>query len=99
MFGLSPTELVVIGVIVLLIFGAKRLPEIGKGIGGAIKEFRDVKKDLVSDDASPKKAETQKEASASFESKVMDKVLDQVPGVKQVKEVKDKAEKVKELFG
>ena len=99
MFGLSPTELVVIGVIVLLIFGARRLPEIGKGIGGAIKEFRDVKKDLSSDDASPKKAEPSKEASSSLESKVMDKVLNQVPGVKQVREVKDKAEKVKDLFG
>ncbi|MCP4667651.1 MAG: twin-arginine translocase TatA/TatE family subunit, partial [Deltaproteobacteria bacterium] len=48
MFGLGPTELIIIAVIVLLIFGAKRLPEIGKGIGGAIREFKEVKKELGS---------------------------------------------------
>ena len=48
MFGLGPTELIIIAVIVLLIFGAKRLPEIGKGIGGAIREFREVKKEIRS---------------------------------------------------
>ena len=44
MFGLGPTELIIIAVIVLLIFGAKRIPEIGKGLGGAIKESGDVLK-------------------------------------------------------
>lgn len=44
MFGLGGTELIIIAVIVFLIFGAKRLPDIGKGLGGAIREFRKVKK-------------------------------------------------------
>jgi sec-independent protein translocase protein TatA len=46
MFGLGAGELVVVGVILFLLFGAKRLPEIGKGLGGAIREFKKVKKDL-----------------------------------------------------
>ncbi len=33
-------ELVVAGVIVLLIFGTRRLPEVGRSIGSALKEFR-----------------------------------------------------------
>jgi sec-independent protein translocase protein TatA len=33
MFGLGLPEMIVIGIIILLIFGAKRLPEIGKGLG------------------------------------------------------------------
>jgi sec-independent protein translocase protein TatA len=46
MFGLGAGELIVVGVIVFLLFGTKRLPDIGKGLGGAIREFRKVKKDL-----------------------------------------------------
>jgi len=44
MFGLGPTELIIIAIIVILIFGAKRIPDIGKGLGGAIREFKNVKK-------------------------------------------------------
>jgi sec-independent protein translocase protein TatA len=40
MFGLGPTELIVILVIVFFLFGAKRLPEMGKGIGEGIKNFK-----------------------------------------------------------
>jgi len=40
MFGLGAQELVIIFAIVFLIFGAKRLPEIGTGIGKALKNFK-----------------------------------------------------------
>jgi sec-independent protein translocase protein TatA len=40
MFGLGMTELLVILAIVLLIFGPKRLKNIGSDLGGAIKGFR-----------------------------------------------------------
>ncbi len=39
-FGIQPIHLIVIIVIALLIFGPKRLPEIGRGLGRAINEFR-----------------------------------------------------------
>ena len=39
-FGIGPTELVVVLVIVLIIFGVGRLPEIGGAMGKAIREFR-----------------------------------------------------------
>ena len=41
MFGLGIWELVVILVIVVLLFGARRLPEIGGGIGEGIRNFKD----------------------------------------------------------
>ena len=40
MFGLGAQELIIIFAIVFLIFGAKRLPEIGTGIGKALKNFK-----------------------------------------------------------
>lgn len=55
-FGMQ--ELIVIFLIVLLIFGAKKLPEVGKGMGKAIKNFKgavadnDDKKDDKDDDKS-----------------------------------------------
>ncbi len=38
---LGPTELIIILVILLLLFGAKRLPELGKSLGGGMREFKD----------------------------------------------------------
>lgn len=40
MLGLSPWELAIIGIIVVLLFGTKRLPELGSGLGKAISNFR-----------------------------------------------------------
>jgi sec-independent protein translocase protein TatA len=40
MFRLGVPELLIIFVIVLFLFGAKRLPEMGKGIGEGIKNFK-----------------------------------------------------------
>jgi sec-independent protein translocase protein TatA len=42
---LGVPELVVILMIVILIFGASRLPELGRGIGRGIKNFKDATKD------------------------------------------------------
>jgi sec-independent protein translocase protein TatA len=39
-FGLGTSELIIILVIVLLVFGARRLPEIGSSLGKGIREFR-----------------------------------------------------------
>ena len=38
---LSPVHLVIIMVIVLILFGPGKLPELGKGLGKGIKEFKD----------------------------------------------------------
>jgi sec-independent protein translocase protein TatA len=88
MFGLGTPELIVIGVIIFLIFGAKRLPDIGKGLGGAIREFRQVKKDLSQDEKGNEKPKL------SLEEKIKDKAVNQVPGVRDAVDLKNKAEKV-----
>lgn len=46
MFGIGMPELLVILLIALLIFGAARLPEIGKALGKTIQEFKKGMKDI-----------------------------------------------------
>jgi len=46
----GPLEIVVILMVVLLLFGAKRLPEIGKALGEGIKEFKKAISGSSSDD-------------------------------------------------
>jgi sec-independent protein translocase protein TatA len=42
MFGtLGPTELLLIFAIVMLLFGARKLPEVGRGLGRGIQNFKD----------------------------------------------------------
>lgn len=38
--GIGTTEVVVIGLILLVMFGGKKLPELSRGIGDSIREFR-----------------------------------------------------------
>lgn len=55
MFGLGLPELIIILVIILLVFGANRLGDIGSGLGKAIRGFKDsvTGKDAI--DVTPKK--------------------------------------------
>ncbi len=45
MLGLGIQELIIILIIVVLVFGAGKLPELGSGIGKGIKNFKDATKD------------------------------------------------------
>ncbi len=54
-FRFGPMELIIVLVVVLIIFGVGRLPEIGGAMGKAIKEFRSTQKDITDDDTTSKK--------------------------------------------
>ncbi len=97
MFGLGTTELLIIAGIILLIFGAKRLPEIGRGLGGAIREFRNVKKGLSLDEKEGA-AKEKDEEKKSLEDKLVEKVVEDIPIVKEGLAVKRKADKIKKLI-
>jgi sec-independent protein translocase protein TatA len=59
MFGIGMPELIVILVIVILVFGASRLPEIGAGVGKAIRNFKKSIKDMPEIDVTPKEEDEQ----------------------------------------
>ena len=46
MFGLGGGEIILILFIILLLFGAKKLPELAKGLGKGINEFKKASKDI-----------------------------------------------------
>jgi sec-independent protein translocase protein TatA len=47
MYGIGLPELIIVLVLALLVFGAGKLPEIGRGLGKAIKEFKAAGKELT----------------------------------------------------
>ena len=148
MGGPGITEILIIALILVFIFGAKRLPGIGEGLGKTVKELRNIKKEAkgekqaakkkeiegseplasASQEPSPSQAEASsasgsgvrdteggetsdsvsKDASSSegdlvdafqkkMTKKVTDRVLGQVPGIKQAKQLKNTADKIKKI--
>ena len=61
MFGLGMPELIVIMVIILIIFGAGKLPEIGSGIGQGIKNFRRATSGELEENSQPEEIEKMNE--------------------------------------
>jgi sec-independent protein translocase protein TatA len=55
MLGLGMQELVIIFLIIMVLFGASRLPEIGSGIGKAIRNFKKATSEQDEIDVTPKK--------------------------------------------
>ncbi len=67
---LGPTELVIILFIVLLLFGAKKLPDLAKGLGKSVSEFKKATTEAERDiqdaiDAEPKPEKKQPEVAKS----------------------------------
>ncbi len=67
MFGMGPWELVIAFLVILLLFGAKRLPEIGSSLGRGIREFKGSIKEVESEVRTEIAADTRAASSAHRE--------------------------------
>lgn len=47
--NMGPGSMILIVLVILLLFGAKRIPELAKGLGRGIREFKDATKDIQND--------------------------------------------------
>ena len=70
MGSIGAPELIVIALIALLLFGAGRIADIGKGLGQGIKNFKEGLKEAGDDDEAPAKAEkSEKDAKPAAKAK------------------------------
>ncbi len=83
MFGLGIPELVVIFVIALIVFGPKKLPDLGKALGRGLAEFKRATQDV--------KESIESEVRSAERSIDMEKIRQDVEGAE--KEHKEQAEK------
>lgn len=61
MFGLGTPEIILIIVVVLVLFGAKKIPELMQGIGKGVKEFKKATTDIEKDITEAAKTEVKEE--------------------------------------
>jgi sec-independent protein translocase protein TatA len=84
MGAIEPWHLIVVLVVVLLIFGPKRLPEVGKSLGETIREFRKAttgeRKDSVSDAAGSPAAPAAPAVSAAVSAPAAPAAIVPAPG-------------------
>lgn|GEM_PF-5987948 len=66
MFGIGSSELLIVLIVALLVFGPARLPEIGKKLGEAAREFRKMMDQITNPDTSETKKGNEEHAADSI---------------------------------
>lgn len=75
---LGPTELILILLVVLLLFGGRKIPELMRGLGRGVKEFKDSSKEDGKDGGSKKKGITARKGCGAGENDI---ALPRIPGL------------------
>jgi sec-independent protein translocase protein TatA len=91
MFGLGFQEILLILIILFLLFGVKKLPEIGKGLGETMREIRKIR-----DERKVGKEKDKGDQKGGLISDIK-KGVEELPGLKEAKKIKETADKVKNI--
>jgi len=91
MFGFGFQEILLILVILFLIFGVKKLPEIGKGLGETMKEIKKIRSERK-----PGKEKDKEDQKGNLISDIKTGV-EEIPGLKEAKQIKETADKIKNI--
>jgi len=100
MFGLGATEILLILVVAFIFFGAKRLPEIGRALGRAHREFSQssrAESAAKTPDQAGAPAQSSGPEGGGLEAELKDQILSHVPGLGRINRLKktlDKAGRV-----
>jgi sec-independent protein translocase protein TatA len=66
----TPTHLIIVAVVAIVLFGGKKLPELGKGLGEGLRGFKDGMKGLSEEDAAAERKRELLEAQAYQDAKM-----------------------------
>ena len=91
MFGLGLPEMLVILVIIFLLFGAKKIPEIGAGLGKTVKELRKIREERRT---TKKEEKVHQNDHLSSDPK---RGAGKIPGLKEAEEIKETIDQVKKF--
>ncbi len=101
MFGLGFQEILLILIIIFLLFGVKRLPDIGKGLGETMRELRKIKEERKAGKEKDKEKENDKNKEKENQRggliSEIKKEVEEIPGLKEAKEIKETADKFKSI--
>ena len=95
MFGLGFQEILVILIIFFVLFGAKKLPQIGEGLGKTVKELRKIRGEKKTEKETVKEKENGNHKENVISG--LKKEVEGIPGLKEVKELKKTADQVKNI--
>jgi len=98
MFGFGATELLVIAIIVFLVFGAKRLPQLGRSLGRVRQEFSEGKEEALQ--SQEQTEEGQKDQSGQDDpltAELKNQLISRLPGVGRITRIKRTVEKASQV--